>query len=131
VRGRAVRVARRRAGSAARELPRFARERFARWYVRRGRKDGGKPVLLWPDTFTNFFHPEVGQAAVAVLEDAGFRPELPDKALCCGLTWISTGQLGMARRVLNPTIAALRPAHLAQMLAGMLGDRGPADQKGG
>jgi FAD/FMN-containing dehydrogenase/Fe-S oxidoreductase len=93
-----------------RELPRFARERFTRWYARRGRKDGGQPVLLWPDTFTNFFHPEVGQAAVAVLEDAGFRPELPDKALCCGLTWISTGQLGMARRVLNRTIGALRPA---------------------
>jgi FAD/FMN-containing dehydrogenase/Fe-S oxidoreductase len=93
-----------------RELPRFARERFTSWYARRGRRDGGTPVLLWPDTFTNFFHPEVGQAAVAVLEAAGLRAELPRTGLCCGLTWISTGQLGMARRVLNRTIAALRPA---------------------
>jgi FAD/FMN-containing dehydrogenase/Fe-S oxidoreductase len=94
-----------------RELPRFAGERFTRWYARRVRVQGeGEPVLLWPDTFTNSFHPEVGQAAVAVLEDAGFRVDLPGKALCCGLTWISTGQLGVARRVLNRTIRALRPA---------------------
>jgi FAD/FMN-containing dehydrogenase/Fe-S oxidoreductase len=93
-----------------RELPRFARQRFTRWYSRRGRRPGGKPVLLWPDTFTNSFHPEVGQAAVAVLEDAGFQVELPAKNLCCGLTWVSTGQLGVARRVLSRTIAALRPA---------------------
>jgi Fe-S oxidoreductase len=45
-----------------------------------------------------------------VLENAGFRVELPAKTLCCGLTWISTGQLGVARRVLNRTLAALRPA---------------------
>jgi Fe-S oxidoreductase len=100
-----------------RELPRLAGERFTRWHARRGRRvngkgnpGGGEPVLLWPDTFTNNFHPEVGQAAVAVLEDAGFRVELPGKAVCCGLTWISTGQLGVARRVLNRTIRALRPA---------------------
>ena len=93
-----------------RELPRFAAERFTSWYQRRGRRDGGEPVLLWPDTFTNNFHPEVGKAAVSVLEDAGFRVEMPAKTLCCGLTWISTGQLGVARRVLNRTMAALRPA---------------------
>ncbi|MGC1288876.1 MAG: FAD-linked oxidase C-terminal domain-containing protein [Streptosporangiaceae bacterium] len=93
-----------------RELPRFAAERFTSWYQRRGQRDGGEPVLLWPDTFTNNFHPEVGKAAVSVLEDAGFRVELPAKTLCCGLTWISTGQLGVARRVLNRTMAALRPA---------------------
>ena len=93
-----------------RELPRFARERFTRWYARRGPMSAGEPVLLWPDTFTNNFHPEVGQAAVAVLEDAGFRVELPAQALCCGLTWVSTGQLGVARRMMNAAITALRPA---------------------
>jgi Fe-S oxidoreductase len=65
---------------------------------------------LWPDTFTNYFHPEVGQAAIAVLEDAGFGVEIPDGPLCCGLTWISTGQLGRARKVLTRTINALLPA---------------------
>jgi FAD/FMN-containing dehydrogenase/Fe-S oxidoreductase len=94
-----------------RELPRFAGQTFARWWERRG--SGGQPgprVVLWPDTFTNYFHPEVGQAAVAVLEDAGFTVEVPAKPVCCGLTWISTGQLGTARRVLRRAIAALRPA---------------------
>jgi FAD/FMN-containing dehydrogenase/Fe-S oxidoreductase len=96
-----------------RDLPRFAAERFTHWYARRG--PGARPpeaqrVLLWPDTFTNYFHPEVGRAAVALLEDAGFQPELPRGTVCCGLTWISTGQLGMARRIMKRTLAALRPA---------------------
>jgi FAD/FMN-containing dehydrogenase/Fe-S oxidoreductase len=95
---------------AQRKLPRFARQRFTRWYARREARPSGPPVILWPDTFTNNFHPDVGRAAVAVLEDAGFAPWVPAKPLCCGLTWISTGQLGMARRVLKRTIAALRPA---------------------
>jgi Fe-S oxidoreductase len=93
-----------------RELPRFTRERFTRWHARRGSRRPGTPVILWPDTFTNTFHPEVGRAAVAVLEDAGFCVEVPTRPVCCGLTWISTGQLGVAARVLKRTIAALRPA---------------------
>jgi FAD/FMN-containing dehydrogenase/Fe-S oxidoreductase len=93
-----------------RELPRFARERFTRWYRRRGPRAAGPPVILWPDTFTDNFHPDVGQAAIAVLEDAGFRVDVPTRPLCCGLTWISTGQLGMAARVLKRSIDALRPA---------------------
>jgi FAD/FMN-containing dehydrogenase/Fe-S oxidoreductase len=95
---------------AQRELPQFARQRFARWYARRGRRRSGQPVILWPDTFTNNFHPDVGRAAVAVLEDAGYSVTVPAKPLCCGLTWISTGQLGVASHVLRRTIAALRPA---------------------
>jgi FAD/FMN-containing dehydrogenase/Fe-S oxidoreductase len=93
-----------------RDLPKFARERFTSWFARRDRKRTQKPVILWPDTFTNFFHPEVGQAAVAVLEDAGFEVEVPVKPMCCGLTWISTGQLSTAKRKLAQTIDALRPA---------------------
>jgi Fe-S oxidoreductase len=67
-------------------------------------------VILWPDTFSNYFHPEVAQAAVTVLERAGFQVEVPTRPMCCGLTWISTGQLGMAGRMLRRTIRALRPA---------------------
>jgi FAD/FMN-containing dehydrogenase/Fe-S oxidoreductase len=93
-----------------RELPRFARQRFTRWHKHRGPRPSGPPVIVWPDTFTNNFHPEVGKAAVAVLEDAGFRVQVPTRPLCCGLTWISTGQLGTAARVLKAAIAELRPA---------------------
>ena len=65
--------------------------------------------MLWPDTFTNHLTPAVGQAAVAVLEAAGWRVTVPRQPLCCGLTWISTGQLGVARRVLRRTVGALAP----------------------
>jgi FAD/FMN-containing dehydrogenase/Fe-S oxidoreductase len=93
-----------------RELPLFARKRFTHWHAQRGSRPGGKRVILWPDTFTNSFHPAVGKAAVAVLEDAGFTVEVPARPVCCGLTWISTGQLGIARRMLARTLRTLRPA---------------------
>jgi len=67
---------------------------------------GGK-VVLWPDTFTSYLAPEVGEAAVAVLEDAGFEVVLPRGPVCCGLTWISTGQLGVAARVLRRSLRSL------------------------
>ncbi|MEV0400977.1 FAD-linked oxidase C-terminal domain-containing protein [Actinoallomurus sp. NPDC050550] len=92
-----------------RELPSFASERFIDWFARRGSQGDGDPVVLWPDTFTNNFHPDAGKAAVRVLEAAGFRVEVPPVPLCCGLTWISTGQLGTAARVLRRTVRALAP----------------------
>jgi FAD/FMN-containing dehydrogenase/Fe-S oxidoreductase len=72
-------------------------------------------VLLWPDTFTDHFAPAVGEAAAQVLESAGYRVDLPDEPLCCGLTWISTGQLTTAKRVLRRTV---------DRLAGLLGEGG-------
>ncbi|OMQ15768.1 FAD-binding oxidoreductase, partial [Modestobacter sp. VKM Ac-2676] len=64
-----------------RELPLFAAERFTHWYRERGPRGDGRrgEVLLWPDTFTEFFHPAIGRAAVTVLEDAGFRVRLPEQ----------------------------------------------------
>ncbi len=99
------------AGLEHRELPRFAAEPFERWFARRTpRGDGARgTVVLWPDTFTGFFHPRVGRAAVEVIEDAGWRVTLPGKPVCCGLTWISTGQLGTAKRVLTRTVRTLAP----------------------
>ena len=65
--------------------------------------------MLWPDTFTDHFAPAIGQAAVEVLEAAGLRVTVPEQPLCCGLTWISTGQLATAKRVLQRTVEVLRP----------------------
>ena len=49
-----------RASRRERELPAFASETFQQWFARRGvRNAGGKRVMLWPDTFNNYFHPEV------------------------------------------------------------------------
>ena len=98
-----------------RELPAVATESLARWFRCRGGSPAGgggrdRPaVLLLPDTFSNFFDPHVGRAAVAALEHAGYRVEMPGRALCCGLTWLSTGQIGIARRVLRHTVGVLSP----------------------
>jgi FAD/FMN-containing dehydrogenase/Fe-S oxidoreductase len=95
-----------------RSLPVFAAESFRSWFTttRSARKSAGKPVLLWVDTFTNAFAPQVGQAAVRVLEDAGYQVRITDRNVCCGLTWISTGQLDGAKRQLRRSLRALRPA---------------------
>jgi FAD/FMN-containing dehydrogenase/Fe-S oxidoreductase len=94
-----------------RPLPVFAKQSFRKWFGGRTVEPGqGKPVLLWVDTFTNAFAPEVGQAAVRVLEAAGYTVQITPKQVCCGLTWISTGQLDGARRQLRRTLRALGPA---------------------
>jgi FAD/FMN-containing dehydrogenase/Fe-S oxidoreductase len=102
-----------RAGGLApeRELPAFAGETFRRWFARRTPRSGdGKRVLLWPDTFTNYLEPEVGKAAVDVLEAAGYRVELPAQALCCGRPLYDYGMLTRAKRQLRQVVDALRPA---------------------
>lgn len=66
--------------------------------------------MLWVDSFNNHFTPDVLKAGVDVLESAGFRVQVPDGTQCCGLTWITTGQLGIARRIAQRTTAALGPA---------------------
>jgi Fe-S oxidoreductase len=94
-----------------RGIPSFAPETFQAWFARRAPAGDARhgEVLLWPDTFTNHFHPAIGQAAVEVLEAAGWRVTVPAGPVCCGLTWISTGQLGVARWVLRRTLDTLRP----------------------
>jgi FAD/FMN-containing dehydrogenase/Fe-S oxidoreductase len=69
-------------------------------------RDRGR-VVIWADTFTQAFSPQVAQAAAAVLAEAGFEVIVPDRSLCCGLTWISTGQLDGARARLRATVAGL------------------------
>jgi Fe-S oxidoreductase len=66
-------------------------------------------VLLWPDTFVNYFAPEIGRDAVMVLESAGFRVVLPPGALCCGRPLYDYGMLTLARRYLRRILHDLRP----------------------
>jgi Fe-S oxidoreductase len=73
----------------------------------------GPPVALWVDSFTDHFAPHVAAAAVRVLEAAGYRVEVPDDDTCCGLTWITTGQLDQARRILGSTVRTLDAAAVA------------------
>jgi Fe-S oxidoreductase len=90
-----------------RTLPAFARSTFRSRFVPRG---AGPTVLLWPDTFTNHFQPEIAEAAVQVLAAAGRRVEIPAQTLCCGRPLYDAGMLDLARRQLQEILVALGPA---------------------
>ncbi len=102
------------AGGLTREraVPRFATTTFRKWMAKRGARTqapADRPAaLLYPDTFTNFFDPEIGSAAVEVLEAAGFRVELPPRLLCCGRPLYDHGFLGLAKKLLRQNLDALR-----------------------
>lgn len=104
-------IAKRIAGIAPeRKLPVFARETFRHWFRNREpRNVGGRPVMLWPDTFNNYFHPEVATAATKVLEDAGFRVTIPNRVLCCGRPLYDFGLLRTAQRYLRRILRELEP----------------------
>jgi Fe-S oxidoreductase len=65
-------------------------------------------VLLWVDTFSDALDPEIPRAAIEVLAAAGCDVEISTGA-CCGLTYISTGQLPEAKARLRHTLDALTP----------------------
>ncbi|MGQ4398943.1 FAD-binding and (Fe-S)-binding domain-containing protein [Streptomyces hayashii] len=123
--------------AAERDVPRLARRTFTGWWRSRdaaARPAGGELVVLWPDTFTEHLSPSAGRAAVRVLEAAGLRVALPPTLrmrgrpvgdgrsrsaaalltarrgrVCCGLTYVSTGQLDLARGVLRRTLDLMEP----------------------
>ena len=94
-----------------RSLPRFASV-AARKRVAVPESSGGDPVIVWVDSFSDFFPGDTVAAAVSVLASAGYAPQLVERAACCGLTWISTGQLEGARRQLRTALDILHP-HVA------------------
>ncbi|MGW6389510.1 FAD-binding and (Fe-S)-binding domain-containing protein [Streptomyces sp. NPDC055103] len=89
-----------------RSMPTVADRTFVSWFGERGSRRPPS-LTLWPDTFTNHLAPEVGSAAVRVLEDAGLGVALPPGRVCCGLTYVSTGRLGAARKVMRRTLDVL------------------------
>ena len=108
-----------------RQVPKFADQTFKAWFARRkkverlalrgvrSQRDRNchtemPPVVLWPDTFNNFFHPQVAIAAVEVLEDAGFRVIVPQVDMCCGRPLYDYGMLDTARRWLLHILKTMR-----------------------
>jgi len=94
-----------------RQIPAFATVPFRR---RRGRyaatSETARPkVALWVDSFSDSFSPEAAEAAITVLQDAGYQVVVPQQEACCGLTWISTGQLPAARRRLSGLLDVFAP----------------------
>jgi FAD/FMN-containing dehydrogenase/Fe-S oxidoreductase len=98
-----------------RRIPRLARETFQQWFRRRSgkpdqraqEKPGGQKVVLWPDTFTNCFNPEIARAAVEVLERAGCEVAVPRESVCCGRPFYDYGMLDQAKRRLARILRVL------------------------
>lgn len=115
--------------AAARRLPVWRRDVFTRTEAARaargpdaGRSDGGsgdgREVVLWADTFDDYFEPDNLRAARRVLEAGGYRVHVarpaagdaqPGRPLCCGRTFLSTGLVDEARAEARRTLAALAP----------------------
>ncbi|MGA9721884.1 MAG: FAD-linked oxidase C-terminal domain-containing protein, partial [Candidatus Binatus sp.] len=93
-----------------RELPRFARRTFRSWFERRtAPRARTREVVMFPDTFNNFFEPHVAIAAVEVLERAGFRVIIPRAELCCGRPLYDQGMLERAKARLTDVMDVLDP----------------------
>jgi Fe-S oxidoreductase len=115
-RGSVERLAKAAAGvDDRRSIPVPARRSLRRWargtsYERRAAALGEHDVpdvVVWADTFTDHFTPGNARAAVELLERAGLRVGVMSESACCALTWVSTGQLDTARRILRGSVATL------------------------
>jgi FAD/FMN-containing dehydrogenase/Fe-S oxidoreductase len=100
-----------------RAIPAFAPVTFKSWFRRRRRESinsrtrnaNAPPVLLWPDTFNNYFQPDTAKAAVEVLEAAGYRVVVPQANLCCGRPLYDHGMLDRAQALLVQILDELSP----------------------
>ncbi|MGD2062639.1 MAG: FAD-linked oxidase C-terminal domain-containing protein [Nitrospirota bacterium] len=93
-----------------RALPPVSRHSFRHWFRRRGARSTGSrgEVLLWGDCFMEHFEPEIGRAAVAVLEAAGYGVRLIEHR-CCGRPAYSQGLIDEVRDLAVHNVDALLP----------------------
>ena len=95
-----------------RQLPSFSSQTFEQWFRARGEaseQEGARgTVVLLPDTFTNYNHPELGRAAVKVLERLGYSVVVP-KMVCCGRPMLSAGMIDKARANAAANVDAIHP----------------------
>ncbi|WP_020601444.1 FAD-binding and (Fe-S)-binding domain-containing protein [Spirosoma spitsbergense] len=93
-----------------RSIPKFAVQTFRDWYRREHKLDStGRPrVILWADTFNNFFLPQTLVAGHEVLEAAGFEVVVPNQILCCGRPLYDFGMLDTAKRMLRDIMTTLQ-----------------------
>ena len=96
-----------------RSIPKFAPQSFKSW-LRQNKnpkprtQNPRSKVVLWPDTFNNYFHPEVAKAALAVLEAAGCRVLVPKRDLCCGRPLYDWGMIDGAKQNLHEILDTLK-----------------------
>ncbi|WP_230533100.1 FAD-binding and (Fe-S)-binding domain-containing protein [Microvirga roseola] len=92
----------------SRTMPALAHQTFTEWFRRRDKPaNNGLRVMLWPDTFNNFFRPETAIAATQVLEAAGYDVTIPSRPLCCGRPLYDQGMLPTAKRLWRKTMRTL------------------------
>src|SRR5258708_3750932 len=93
-----------------RKIPAFSNRTFRSWFQRQSpQATGGAAVLLWPDTFNNYFRSDTACAATMILKKAGYRVEIPTHQLCCGRPLYDHGFLKMAKNYLRRVISELEP----------------------
>ncbi|MGB8537414.1 MAG: FAD-linked oxidase C-terminal domain-containing protein, partial [Acidobacteriaceae bacterium] len=92
-----------------RQMPRLAPRSFQRWARKHGVLASGGSVILWPDTFNNYYQPETSQAALEVLTHAGFKVMVPQTHLCCGRPLYDFGMLDKAKLYLQRILQVLAP----------------------
>ena len=92
-----------------RPLPRFANQRFDKWFARHepSIRPWRNRVILWDDTFVRYYEPHIGMAAVKLLETCGFEVVLPARRQCCGRPAFSQGNLDEAARLGRHNLALL------------------------
>jgi FAD/FMN-containing dehydrogenase/Fe-S oxidoreductase len=97
--------------SQERELPSFAKANFRGDFLKKTRQSStcGSEVLLWPDTWNNYFHPSALHSAVDVLNATGSRVQIPKKHICCGRPLYDFGFLDQARAYLLRILNELEP----------------------
>lgn len=94
-----------------RELPKFAAKNFRDQFNRsaQSRKTIGEPVLLWPDTWNNYFHPKALRSAAKLLAATGSTVQVPKRHICCGRPLYDFGFLDEARRYLRRILDEFEP----------------------
>ncbi|MGN6531185.1 MAG: FAD-binding and (Fe-S)-binding domain-containing protein, partial [Ginsengibacter sp.] len=92
-----------------REIPKFAQQTFRNWFNSKGGKKSDKPkVILWVDTFNNFFKPETLVAGSEVLEAAGYQVIISSRPICCGRPLSDFGMLDTAKKMLLQILGVMR-----------------------
>jgi FAD/FMN-containing dehydrogenase/Fe-S oxidoreductase len=92
--------------SPNRKVPAFAQQTFRKSFQNIVPSKG--MVILWPDTFNNFFYPDTLHSAAEVLRSAGFLVRIPRKVLCCGRPLYDYGMLDTAKKLLTQILKRLR-----------------------
>lgn len=92
-----------------RTIPTFAPRTLRRGLAKPDRRDPAPDVWIWADSFTDHFLPDNAHAAIRYLESTGLTVRVITDDACCGLTWVTTGQLDQARAIMHRTVATLAP----------------------